>query len=121
MSRRSLPMASGPLPKVRWGVLVGALGAGGCIDPKADYQDFAARPLAERDATAADVQQTSCEKLIEEDPSGTFFLSCRPMALPTPFGLSITHTVTRSEDGGAAQLVFSFTPLRFGATNLSET
>src|SRR6185295_18889099 len=68
-----------------------------------------------------DVQQTSCEKLIEQDPSGTFFLSCRPMALPTPFGLSITHTVPRSEDGGGAQLVFSFTPLRFGATNLSET
>jgi hypothetical protein len=120
MTRRSLPVICGQSPALALGVLLGALGAAGCIDPKADYQDFATRPLAEREASVVDVQRTPCEQLIEQDPSGRYFLSCRPMALPTPFGLSIDQTVTTTADGGSA-LLLSFTPLKFGATSLSDT
>jgi hypothetical protein len=104
-----------------FGLFLLALDVGGCIDPKADYQDFAARPLAEREASVVDVLRTPCQELIEQDPSGKYFMSCRPLSPPTPFGLSITQTVTGSGDGSAGTLGLSFTPINYGATNLSET
>jgi hypothetical protein len=121
MTRRSPPIACGPSQAIVFGVFLGALDLAGCVDPKGDYQDFSARPLAEREASIVDVQRTPCQQLIEQDPSGQYFMSCRPMALPTPFGLAITQTLTGSGDAEAAKLVFSFTPLAFGATNLSAT
>ena len=120
MTRRSPPVAWAPPGSVAFGLLLVVLDLAGCIDPKADYQDFAARPLAEREAGVVDVERTPCQQLIERDPSGKSFMSCRPTALPTPFGLAITQTVTASGNGEGS-LVLSFTPLKFAATNLSET
>src|SRR5436309_8293465 len=121
MTRRSLPVVRVASPKVVFATLLSAFIAAGCIDPKADYQDFASRPLSEREAGLVDVQHTPCQELIEQDPSGRYYLSCRPMALPTPFGLAITQTLTAPSGGGVADFVLSFTPLMFGAANFPQS
>jgi hypothetical protein len=137
MTLRSLPIArrsrgagapfrgtTGAFPWGRWiatGVLVLACGAG-CIRPKDDYEEFAKRPLTEREASVVDVQLTPCEELLKENLSGDFLVSCRPNALrDSPFGLAVRQKVTPSPDGKTATLGLAFTPLKIGAKNFSDT
>jgi len=110
-----------PLVRV---VLVGAcsLAFAGCIDAHADYDDFKTRPFAEpvRDAAAPDVPLTACETLLQKGLTGTFFATCLPKVIPTPFGLAIQQTVTVS-DAGVGELQISFTLLNIMGTHISDT
>jgi hypothetical protein len=119
MMTRPLPIAYRSL-----GVLVGSFflsASAGCIDPKDDYADFARRPLTEHDAGVADVELTDCDKLLTQDLSGSYYTSCRPRDVPSPFALATNVKVTPDADGGTATLDMSFTPLRTDAKTLNDT
>jgi hypothetical protein len=98
-----------------------AWGASGCISPRDDYDDFAKRPLAVREAGVVDVELTPCQTLLGQDLSGSFYTSCLPKDLPIPFALATTQKVTANEDGTTGTLELSFTPLKTDATKMSDT
>jgi len=92
-----------------------------CIDPKADYEDFAQRPLAEREASVVDVPLTPCQELLKDFPAGKFLATCRPAVTGLPFALLAEQTVTTSPDGVTGTFNMSLQGLKYGATNGSET
>jgi hypothetical protein len=92
---------------------------GGCIDPKADYDDFVARPVLVPEAGMPDVVLTPCEELLQQDVSGSYFLSCLPQNPPLPFSLAAQLQVTAA-DGGSPMVAVSFRPLRDMAVNLAD-
>jgi hypothetical protein len=96
-------------------------GASGCINPRDDYNDFATRPLIEREASVADVPLTMCQELLGQNLSGLYLTSCLPMEERAPFALASTLTVTPSEDDTTATLEMSIAPLMLGTTNISDT
>ena len=121
-------MAPLPLWKVKgaarsWapGVLLLGISVSGCIDPKADYDEFAARPSAQREGGAVDVQLTPCQELLQASASGKFFASCFVKAVQLPFSLSVEHKVRPSADGMTAEFDVQFTALTTTATNLNDT
>ena len=119
-------VAPSPRPRLFWlAVLVPA--AAGCIDPKADYQDFQSRPVlvpeaGVMDAAPVDVQLTPCAELLQQNPSGSYYVSCLPKvtAASGPFGLAVELTTTAAPSGGGS-LAFSFSPLLNTATTLADT
>ena len=121
MTLRSLGITPRSRSVLAGGLVVLAWSAPGCIDPKSDYEDFATRPLAEREASVADVQLTMCQELLGQNLSGLYYTSCLPKANPAPFALATTLTVTPAEDDMTASLEMSFTPLKLYATSMSDT
>ncbi len=101
---------------------VGSLWLGGCVDSRGDYDDFKARPFAEplRDAAAPDVPLTACETLLRTNLTGTFYTTCRPKVIPTPFRLAFQQTVTVS-DAGIGELHVSFKLLDITGTSIDDT
>ena len=95
----------------------------GCIDPRANYDEFAARPAAtapESDAAAVDVPLTACESLLQQPLSGKYFTSCMVKATGLPFALAIDLSVT-GIDAGMPEVQISFTPLRIDAVTIKDT
>jgi hypothetical protein len=92
-----------------------------CISPKDDYQDFASRPLTQREAGIVDVQVTPCQELLGKDLNGLYYTSCLPKDVPLPFALATEQKVVPSEDGTTASLELSFTPLKTNATSMADT
>ncbi len=103
------------------GLVALACSASGCINPKDDYNDFASRPLTQREASVADVQLTPCQELLGQNLSGSYYASCLPATLPAPFALATTQTVTAHEDGMTGTLEMSFAPLKADAMTMSDT
>jgi len=121
MTLRSLTFARWSPPALTWGLVALACGAAGCISPKDDYKDFGSRPLTQREASVADVEQTLCETLLGQDLSGSFYTSCLPKELPIPFALASNKKVTPAADGLTATFDLSFTPLKSAATSMTDT
>jgi hypothetical protein len=126
VTSRSLPEAQpGARPRPFWlALLVPA--AAGCIDPKADYQDFQSRPVlvpeaGVTDAAPIDVQLTPCGELLQQNPSGSYYVNCVPKVTGQPFGLAVDLTTTAAPGGGGGTLGFSFSPLLNGAMTLADT
>lgn len=91
----------------------------GCIEPEADYNDFVARPVLMPEAGMPDVVLTPCQELLQQNPSGSYFLSCIVKILPTqPFSLAAQVKATASDGGGS--LAISFQPLSNTATSLAD-
>jgi hypothetical protein len=128
VTSRSLPEArSSARPRPFWLALLPALlgqVAAGCIDPKADYQDFQSRPVLAPEAgvmdAPIDVALTPCEELLQQNPTGSYYVSCVPQATMQPFGLAVDLSATVMPGGGGT-LGFSFSPLLNGATTLADT
>ncbi len=118
MARRSLPLRHRNAPALLTAA-VAVFSAGGCIDPKASYEDFITRPLAQVEAGVVDVQLTPCQELLSQDLSGLYYTSCLPKALPVPFALAVTKQFTMAAEG--PKLDFSFFPIKKDATSVSET
>jgi hypothetical protein len=121
MTLRSRRIASWTLRVHATGLVALACAASGCINPKDDYNDFASRPLTEREASVSDVQQTPCQELLGQNLSGSFYVTCLPSTLAAPFALATTQKVSANEDGTTGTLELSFTPLTATATKMSDT
>jgi hypothetical protein len=103
------------------GTLVLLAWSGGCINPQDAYDDFASRPLSEREAGVVDVALTPCQELLAKNLSGLYYTSCLPKDLPVPFALATQDTITPAPDGKTATLARSFTPLKTAATTMADT
>jgi hypothetical protein len=97
-----------------------ALLTSGCIDPKADYEEYLQRPVPIREAGVSDVTATPCQELLQQDLSGKLYGSCFVKATQSPFSLSVDQTVIPSADGLTGELRMSFAPLIVMATNVSQ-
>src|SRR5579859_3931089 len=93
----------------------------GCISPKDDYQDFAKRPLTQREASVVDVEITPCEQVLKEDLSGLYYTTCLPRDVPSPFALATNVKIVPAADGKTATLDLSFTPLNAKAQTMTDT
>src|SRR6185295_4025534 len=112
MTLRSVTIAPWSSPAILGGLVALAWAAVGCISPKDDYADFATRPLAEREASVADVQVSPCQQILSQAVSGSYYTSCLPKELPAPFALATKLNLTASEDGTTGNLKMSFTTLK---------
>ena len=121
MTLRSVTIAPWSSPALFGGLVALAWVAVGCISPKDDYADFAARPLAEREASVADVQVSPCQEILSQVVSGSYYTSCLPKELSASFVFVTTQKVTVFEDGTTGTLEMSFTALKVGATSMTET
>ena len=116
-----------PLWKVRGALTKWVLGVGffliatGCVDPRADYDEFLARPAIERDAGKVDVEVSPCQDLLAQDLNGQYFAKCFVTAVQQPFLLAVEQTVRPSGDGMTAELDVAFTALTTTATSLNDT
>ncbi|HMJ50989.1 MAG TPA: hypothetical protein VK540_02910 [Polyangiaceae bacterium] len=93
----------------------------GCVDPRADYEDFGRRPLAEREAGAVDVGQSPCQEVLKGNLDGKFFGSCFVMVTGQPFFLSVDQAVRPSADGMTGEIDISFAALTLKATTMADT
>jgi hypothetical protein len=117
-----------PLWKVRGGLTKWTLGLGliavtalGCIDAKADYEEFIRRPHMAREAGAADVAESPCTEVLSQTVDAKYFGSCIPKLVGSPFFLSVEQKVRPSADGTTGELDVSFTALTLMATSMSDT
>jgi hypothetical protein len=101
--------------------LGGFLMAAGCVDPRADYDEFIERPVIRRDAGTVDVEVSPCQELLAQNLNGKFFAKCMVAAAQSPFALYVEQTVRPSADGTTAELDMSFTALTMTATSLNDT
>ncbi|MET0592895.1 MAG: hypothetical protein ABW133_09360 [Polyangiaceae bacterium] len=116
-----------PLWKVRASLTKWVLGVGffpiaiGCVDPRADYDEFLARPVTQKDAGNVDVQTSPCQELLSQDLNAQYFAKCFVAAVQAPFLLAVEQTVRPSADGMTGELDMSFTALKTTATSLNDT
>jgi hypothetical protein len=121
MSRLSLWKVRGKVTMWTLGLSLVSLAAFGCIDAKADYEEFLRRPYAPPDAGSADVEISPCQEVLAKNLDGKYFGSCRPLATGSPFSLVVEQTVRASPDGITGEIDVSFTALTLMATSLSDT
>ena len=119
MTPGSLPVACRPIPAFVGALLAIACGSG-CVRPRDDYEEFAKRPLTEREASVVDVHLTDCEQLLKMNLDGLYYTSCHPKD-SAPFALATNQKVTPSADGKTGTLNLSFKPLKVTATSMADT
>jgi hypothetical protein len=117
-----------PLRKVwgscaKWALCLGLLPAAvfGCVEAKDDYEEFLRRPIASREAGAADVAQSPCGEVLAANVTGKFFGSCFIPSTQLTFSLAVEQTVRPSADGMSGEIDVSFTALTTTATSLADT
>jgi hypothetical protein len=91
------------------------------VNPKADYEEFLARPVVEREAGASDVAQSPCAEVLAQNLDGKYFGSCLVKAVGVPFSLAVEQTVVPSSDGMSGDIAVSFTALRTDAMTMADT
>jgi hypothetical protein len=117
-----------PLWNVCGGIFKVVLGLGllpassfGCVDARADYEEFLRRPYAQREGGTVDVGESPCQEVLTQNADGRFFGSCLVKAVGVPFSLVVDQVVRPSADGTTGEIDVSFTPLTTVATSLSDT
>jgi hypothetical protein len=99
--------------------LVATAPAAGCVDPQKDYEDFLARPVLVPEAGAPDVVLTPCQELLQQDPSGSYLLTCIvKLFKDLPFSLGAQLTVAETDVGPTVAV--SFQPLGANAATLAD-
>jgi hypothetical protein len=121
MSRLSLWKVRGGITMWTLSLSLFSLAAFGCIDAKADYEDFLRRPYIPPDAGTVDVEVSPCQELLAKNLDGKYFGSCRPQATGSPFSLVVEQAVRTSPDGMTGEIDVTFTALTLMATSLSDT
>lgn len=121
-------MARLSLRNVRCDLKKGALGLGilsvvasGCVDPKADYEEYLNRPVVAREAGTSDVAQAPCAEVLAQNLDGKYFGSCLVKLVGSAFSLAVEQTVVPSADGLSGEIAVSFTALRTDAKTLADT
>jgi hypothetical protein len=97
------------------------LTAVGCVDARADYEEFMQRPYVPRDAGTVDVESSPCLEVLAKNADGQYFGSCLPKLVGSPFFLSVEQKVRPSADGMSGEIDVSFTALKTTATSLADT
>src|ERR1043166_2213300 len=120
MTPRLLPIARVAAWAIGLGAFALAVDAAGCIDPQADYDDFVARPVTQREASVVDVPLTPCEELLNQNPSGKYIMWCLPVQVPIPFAVAVDQTIVGG-DGATPTIQFTIASLRSGAAKASDT
>ena len=120
MTRFSLSNVRGDFKK--WALGLGLLSSGvsGCVDPKADYEEFLLRPVVEREAGVFDVAQSPCQEVLAQNLNGNYYGTCLIKAVGLPFALSVVRAVRPSADGMTGEIDVSFTALRVDAKTLAD-
>jgi hypothetical protein len=120
MTRFSLWNVRGDLKN--WALGLGLLSSGvsGCVDPKADYEEFVQRPVPVREAGTVDVAQSPCQEVLAQNLDGNYYGSCLIKAVGLPFALSVVRAVRPSADGMTGEIDVSFAALRVDAKTLAD-
>ena len=121
MTRLSLRNVRGDLKKWSLGLGLFSVAAVGCIDPKADYEEYLARPVPVREAGTADVAQSPCAEVLAQNLNGKYFGSCFVKTAGSAFSLAVDQTVVPSSDGLTGEIAISFTALRTDAKTMADT
>jgi hypothetical protein len=109
--------------RTKWALGLGlvAVAAFGCVDAKADYEEYVRRPYVTRDAGMVDVGESPCQEVLSHNLDGKYFGSCLPKIVGSPFALAIEQRVRPSADGLTGEIDVSFTALTLMATTLADT
>jgi hypothetical protein len=121
MTRLPLRKLRGALTKRTLGLGLIPISALGCVDARADYEDFLRRPYAARDAGTVDVGESPCQEVLAQHVDGKYFGACLPKVTGSPFFLSVEQKVRPAADGLSGEIDVSFTALTLTATNMSDT